>query len=927
MYSSNQARKMRAMQRHFSFRLFAIALVLLLAVVAMTLGGANAAAQSGEEPAAPLTSLHPVFALRDATGANVLESGQPVSTMQTCGACHDTEFIAGHSFHADLGLADFTAPGTTSSGRAWDTSNGLFGKWDPLTYRYLTPDGDERLDLSTAEWLMLLGPRVAGGGPATTARAGEPLTALAPDAANPETSLLHADGAVTAWDWNESGVAEMDCFLCHLDEPDHAARTAALAAGDFGWASTATLAATGIVTKTADGWLWNAAAFDAGGELLPQNVRVQDPTNANCAQCHGIVHTETDTPLTFAGCDLDNPQTATTGQVISPQKISESGANIAGKSDLARAWDVHAERQLACTDCHYAVNNPAHAQEADDTRPSHLLYDPRRLDIAEYLERPDHNFARGQSAQYTVAPELKDTMRRCESCHSTESHADWLPYVDRHMSVLSCESCHIPRLYAPAVEQVDWTVLEPDGSGVVTCRGVDDPQSGVDALIEGYTPVLLMRENIDGEQRLAPYNLISSWYWVYDDADGNARPVRQVDLEAAWFDGESYAPELLALFDADDDGELSATELRLDSDAKTAAVAERLAGLGLANPRIEAEVQSYSVNHNVARGEWATRDCQSCHHDEAATPLQLAGYMPGGVVPAMVGGANIAASGTIQPGADGTLFFQPEPEQAGVYIFGRDRVSWVDWLGLATFLGVLALVTVHAGLRLYVAWRRPRHEPETQRVYMYDAYERFWHWLQTIAIILLLFTGLVIHRPDMLGMFNFRNIVWVHNMLALILLLNAALALFYHLTSGAIQQFIPRPYGFFDRAILQTKFYLYSIFKGEPHPMEKTRSQKLNPLQQVTYFGLLNVLLPLQIVTGALMWGVQQWPQVAAMAGGLPVLAPLHTLVAWLFASFIVAHVYLTTTGPTVLTDIKAMVTGWEDVEVHAYPGAQTEQA
>ncbi|MCB0149876.1 MAG: hypothetical protein KDE01_19800, partial [Caldilineaceae bacterium] len=60
-----------------------------------------------------------------------------------------------------------------------------------------------------------------------------------------------------------------------------------------------------------------------GGELLPQNVRVQDPTNANCAQCHGIVHTETDTPLTFAGCDLDNPQTATTGQVISPQKISE----------------------------------------------------------------------------------------------------------------------------------------------------------------------------------------------------------------------------------------------------------------------------------------------------------------------------------------------------------------------------------------------------------------------------------------------------------------------------------------------------------------------------------------------------------------------------------------------------------------------------
>jgi thiosulfate reductase cytochrome b subunit len=85
----------------------------------------------------------------------------------------------------------------------------------------------------------------------------------------------------------------------------------------------------------------------------------------------------------------------------------------------------------------------------------------------------------------------------------------------------------------------------------------------------------------------------------------------------------------------------------------------------------------------------------------------------------------------------------------------------------------------------------------------------------------------------------------------------------------------------------------------------------------VTYFGLLNVLLPLQIITGALMWGVQQWSQAANLFGGLPFLAPFHSLVAWLFASFIVAHVYLTTTGVTVFDDIQAMVTGWEKVEIY----------
>jgi hypothetical protein len=49
----------------------------------------------------------------------------------------------------------------------------------------------------------------------------------------------------------------------------------------------------------------------------------------------------------------------------------------------------------------------------------------------------------------------------------------------------------------------------------------------------------------------------------------------------------------------------------------------------------------------------------------------------------------------------------------------------------------------------------------------------------------------------------------------------------------------------------------------------------------------------------------------------LTFLAPFHSLVAWMFAGFIVAHVYLTTTGPKPLTGIEAMITGWEEVEQH----------
>jgi len=114
-------------------------------------------------------------------------------------------------------------------------------------------------------------------------------------------------------------------------------------------------------------------------------------------------------------------------------------------------------------------------------------------------------------------------------------------------------------------------------------------------------------------------------------------------------------------------------------------------------------------------------------------------------------------------------------------------------------------------------------------------------------------------------------------------------------------------------------YYSRGIFAGKPHPLEKTRENKLNPLQQVTYLAILNILLPAQVITGVLIWGLQKWPHLAASLGGLPILAPTHTLVAWAFSAFIVMHVYLTTAaGQTPGAGIKSMASGWEDVEEHA---------
>jgi thiosulfate reductase cytochrome b subunit len=704
----------------------------------------------------------------------------------------------------------------------------------------------------------------------------------------------------------------MNCFLCHLSNPNNEARVAALASGDYRWASTATLTNTPIVSMDGDDFEWNLDAFDEEGQLLEEYLSLADPKNENCAACHGEIHKGSD-PLSLP---TDLPwNTLTTGQIISGQKLNETGLNLLNKDGLTRSLDIHAERLLDCTSCHYSLNNPIFAQP-DETL-EHLTFDPRGLEIYEYLQNPLHQFARGQSAQSSIAPELKDTMRRCEGCHDATVGHDWLPYPDRHFSAVACESCHIPEVYGPALQQADWTVVTEEGQGVFYYRGIDGEVGQTESLITGFQPVLMQREDVDGGLKLAPYNLISAWYWVYGDP---AMPVSTAQMQEAFLDRDGFRQEVIAVFDTDNNGAISQSELRLDSNEKYVAVTQWLMDLGLTGPRVVAELQPYSLNHNVTNGEWVTRDCQTCHTDNSVltTPFSIAAYSPGGVVPEFLPGDNVLKQGEIFYNEDFSLSYLPQPQSGDLYILGHDSVTWVDWFGVLAFLGTLLGVVIHGGARAYFAAKATPTQAEIKSVYMYSVYERFWHWLQTLVILALIVTGFTIHKPDMFGFLSFSGMVLVHNILAVLLVINAALSLFYHLVSGEIQQFIPRPLGFFDQAVVQAKYYLQGIFRSEPHPIEKTRERKLNPLQQVVYFGILNVLLPAQVITGILIWGAQRWPNISNQLGGLDLLAPLHTLVAWTFLSFIVMHVYLTTTGHTPSAGIQAMITGWDEIETHS---------
>jgi PAS domain S-box-containing protein len=57
------------------------------------------------------------------------------------------------------------------------------------------------------------------------------------------------------------------------------------------------------------------------------------------------------------------------------------------------------------------------------------------------------------------------------------------------------------------------------------------------------------------------------------------------------------------------------------------------------------------------------------------------------------------------------------------------------------------------------------------------------------------------------------------------------------------------------------------------------------------------------------------YPNQAFELGSLDTVAAIHTMGAFFLIVFVIAHVYLTTTGHKPMSSIKAMITGWEEMD------------
>ncbi len=198
-----------------------------------------------------------------------------------------------------------------------------------------------------------------------------------------------------------------------------------------------------------------------------------------------------------------------------------------------------------------------------------------------------------------------------------------------------------------------------------------------------------------------------------------------------------------------------------------------------------------------------------------------------------------------------------------------------------------------------------------KKVYIYKRFERFWHWCQAALVIFQAITGFEIHGSFQL--FGFEKAVSYHLTSAYILLGLIAFAVFWHFTTEGWRHYIPTT----QKLAAQVKYYLSGIFKGEDHPTKKTELSKLNPVQRLVYLGLKLVLIPVVVTSGLLYMFHGTLRDSVSLIGrmDLGTIALWHTIGAYLILSFLIVHVYMTTTGHTPLSNMRAMITGYEEIE------------
>jgi len=475
--------------------------------------------------------VHRITLLDEAGKALTAESTAPYSPRQTCSSsnCHDVDLVC-KGTHSRMFPAAKPDPKRPAA-HVWTVFDAATGVAAPLSGGFLPARGapfDPKAQMTPFDLARLFGQFHPGGGRFERDADGQRY-----DKRMAEDDKLKAsdnpDYAGTRWD--QSGVLENDCLVCHaLAAYDHVERAAELDKRNFKWAATVgaglgTLEGRGESRKIK----YNAALFDGHGKVL---LDVGRPPDANCLACHRR-----------------------------PVKV---GARAQAKLSGVATWrdglsaDVHSLSGLACVDCHTCG--------AD-----HLMFGDRRL--AEALRNPLNALAHAPLEQDPGFAALT-----CEGCHDSGRFGSVIPEHEGlprlHLDKITCEACHAgprPRSVPLALQQpskVGWDVpvrsKTPNGPAVWTPVFAKDEAGKVRPYLR-MLPAYYANRTEAGLVPLEPRKLKSRFRRAKglkdDDGDGTIEVNTEAEIQAVLkaITRKGVQPVYLAggmAYELDDQGQL-----------------------------------------------------------------------------------------------------------------------------------------------------------------------------------------------------------------------------------------------------------------------------------------------------------------------------------------------------------------------------------
>ena len=214
-----------------------------------------------------------------------------------------------------------------------------------------------------------------------------------------------------------------------------------------------------------------------------------------------------------------------------------------------------------------------------------------------------------------------------------------------------------------------------------------------------------------------------------------------------------------------------------------------------------------------------------------------------------------------------------------------------------------------------------------EKILLYPLWLRLWHWTNALLFLVLIVTGISMHYSSPANtILPFQWARLLHNTAGYLLTVAYLYFVIGNLLTPNGRQYVPTRGELADGVVRQLRYYLLGIFRGDPHPYDQSLSAKFNPLQKITYLGIMYVAAPVVIASGLLLVFPGILPdRIMNVTGILPV-AVVHSAVGFFVSLFMVGHIYLASTGYTVAENYRAMITGFHFVHEHEHEPAEPEE-